>query len=177
MKRKQVISGAMIAAASVSASTDRVAVAKPVAQDAVPIVSEAGLNVDTVKVDEDVLRLGVLAEESGWFGTHDEFGGFQADKGQDYLAQTVYGGGDPDKPISNSTTIYGSQNGLKSTTIYGSQNGLIAKVPGTRRIVVINPKNRQATTILYNAKTRAYFNPQTGKLMSPPKWMRVQVEK
>lgn len=154
MKSKTIVSGAMIVAAGVSATSDRVSAAGQEPESARLSAENAGLNFDTVKIDDDVLKLGGLAQESGAFGAHGETGGFRADGEELYLAQTLYG---------------------------GTGGGLLApgelRVQDATRMTVINPNTNRSMTVLYNSKTRTFFDAKSGERINAPKWLQQQVEK
>ncbi|MCG6901944.1 MAG: hypothetical protein LJE68_04610, partial [Rhodobacter sp.] len=134
MKTKNVVSGAMIVAAGVSASTGGASAAKVDPQGTGPGITESGLSFDMVKLDDDVLLLGGLSQGSGAFGVHGETDGFLGDGEELYLAQTVYGG--------------------------GGNDGLSAKgqlrIPGAVPLVVIDPNTNRSMTVLYNKSARTY---------------------
>jgi len=87
MKRKNVVSGAMIVAAGVSASTDRVTAAGIEPEPAQLRITESGLSLDMVKLDDDILRLGGAGPHGSAF-----VGGDQETAGQ-HDGTWVGGGG------------------------------------------------------------------------------------
>lgn len=158
MKKKDVISGAMIVATAtgVYAASDRVAAATP-SDTAQLKITAAGPTGDTIRLDDDVLRLGGLAKDPLRSGVHGDSRGFRTDDDALYLAQTVYGGES------------GRNKMMKS--------GNMARVPGTTPMVVTDPRTQRSTTVLFNERSKVYYDAQNGKAFTPPQWMRQQIER
>ena len=194
MKRKSVISGAMIVAAGVAATTDRVQGATPQAEQEPLKVTSTGLRVATVKVDDDIVRLGGRSDETEWHGVHDDTGAFGATADELLLSQanaccTVYGGTgndglrrmrrntqpqfQPNVPVINPTQLNNFQNNLR----LNRSRALGASPPGTTPLSVTNPEDNQSVSVLYNQETNTYYDPENGSEITPPDWVRQQVER
>ena len=153
--RKSIISGAMIAAAGLSAGSEKAA-ATPVEPATTPM-AQAGpdIDFDMVRLDGDVLRLGGL----------DDDGIFAPETDAEYLAQT-WGGGTGNDGISK------PRSGIGSIGI----GKLRVKVPDISQMLVIDPATNQASTILFSPGQKAYFDAETGEQVEAPEWVRKQVE-
>lgn len=163
MKRKSVMSGAMIVAASVTVASDRVTARESAPEKAAIKATAEGLKIDLVRVDDDVLLLGGIEAESAGSGL-DTGVGRSWDQGEDiYLAQTYFGGGSDGR--SGKLGKVGKKKRLPK-----------AKVAGTRSLVVIDPSDNQARTVLFDDKTKTYYNADDGTEIEPPAWMRQQIE-
>ena len=149
MKSKKIVSGAMIVAASVTATHDHASasVQTPTTQ---PSVTADGVTFDMVKLDDDVLRLGGLAQETGLFGA----------QGEELRLATQHDG----------TWVGGG--GLSIAKPGGDR-----PKRGRESLTVTNPVNKSSMFVIFDWITRLFFDPATNEQIEPPEWVREEVEK